>query len=99
AANPPRGGDKEQLQKSPPPPLLEKRRSLDQAQFRTDADYAEIVHHGLAETGGGRFAVEVAGIESVGIAGLGEELACLCGLVSVCRRRPCELESGRDDAR
>src|SRR5262245_35253023 len=66
------GREHERVRKSSLPPLLEKRRSLDQAQFRTDADYAEIVHHGLAEIRGGRFAVEVAGIESVGIAGFGE---------------------------
>src|SRR5215472_4156930 len=77
---------------------LEERRALERAEPGPDADRSEIVGYRLAHGGRRRFAPEVARVESVRVAGLGEQSLCQGGIVSVGRRLPEEVEALGDDA-
>ena len=56
-------------------------------------DRLEVVEHGLTEIGVGGVAVVLAGVEAVGIAGLGQELLGLGWIVDGRRRLPEDTRS------
>src|SRR5262249_56032453 len=77
---------------------LEYRGALEGPERRLDARGQEVVEGGLRRRAGRDIAPEIAGLEALRIARLGEELPGPGGFVRVHRRRPVELEGGRDDA-
>src|SRR5262249_56669667 len=80
------------------PPLREERGALEGTQACPDSDCLQVVDDGLGEIREGGIAGVVAGIEAIRIAGLGQKLAGVLGIVRNRRRWPRGLEGGGDDA-
>ena len=76
----------------------EERRALERSQPGADADGLQVVLHGFGNVGVRHVAGIVAGVEAVGIAGLGEQPLRLRRIVDGRRRLPEELEDVGDDA-
>src|SRR3990170_2624568 len=74
------------------PVPAEERRPLERAELHANPRRLEIVGDGLAQVGVGGVAEVIAGIEAVGVAGLGEELLGPGGAVCGRRGLPEELE-------
>src|SRR3989442_3216316 len=79
-------------------PAPEEGHPFDRPQPHPDPDRVEIVDDGLADVGDGGVAEVVAGVEAVGIAGLGQELAGPRRIASEPGRLPVELETAGDEA-
>src|SRR4029453_6851044 len=75
----------------------EEGRPLDGSELRPDADGVEVVDDRLGDDRSG-IAEKVAGVEAVGVAGLGQELTSPCRVVRVARGLPEELEARGNDA-
>src|SRR5207248_6652504 len=69
-------------------PSPEKGHPLDRPEPHPDAGRVEVIDHGLADIGDRGVAEVVAGVEAVGVAGLGEELPGPGGIVGVAGRLP-----------
>ena len=77
---------------------LEEGCPLERPDPRPDPHSLQVAHQRLTHGGGCGIAPEVSGVEASRIAGLGEELLGLGGIVGVRGRLPEEIEALRDDA-
>src|SRR5438477_285533 len=78
-------------------PAPEEGDPFDRAQPHADAGRVEVIDDGLADVGDGGVTEVVAGVEAVGVAGLGEELPGPRRVVGEPGRLPVELEAARND--
>src|SRR5258705_3741399 len=79
-------------------PAPEKSHALDRSESHADAGRVQVVDDWLADVRDRGVAEVVAGVEAIRVAGLGQELLGLGGIVRIAGRLPVELEARGNDA-